>query len=101
MGKNVVGKNALAYLPLAHIFELTSEAVNLYMGLKIGYADPRTLSSKGACRLTPDGKVNKDPGWPYPPGAIQEFRPHALIAVPKIWDTFKKAVEDGVSLCFF
>jgi long-chain acyl-CoA synthetase len=97
MGKNVVGKNALAYLPLAHIFELTSEAVNLYMGLRIGYADPRTLSSKGACRVTPEGKVNKDPGWPYPPGAIQEFRPHGLIAVPKIWDTFKKAVEDGLS----
>jgi long-chain acyl-CoA synthetase len=92
----LAGKNTLGYLPLAHIFELTSEALILYCGGSIGYADPRTLSSKGACRVRPDGTVNKEPGYPYPPGAIQEFRPHCVIAVPKIWDLFKKAVEDGV-----
>merc|ERR1719271_49927 len=96
MGKNVAGKQMIGYLPLAHIFELTAEAANLYLGISFGYADPRTLSSKGACRERPDGTINKEPGWPYPPGAIQEFRPHCVIAVPKIWDLFKKAVEDGV-----
>ena len=40
-------------------------------GAEIGFADPRTISSKGACRERPDGTINTKPEYPYPPGAIQ------------------------------
>lgn len=45
-------------------------------------------------RKRPDGSLNNRPGFPYPPGAIQEFRPTAMAAVPKIWDILKKGVEE-------
>lgn len=88
------GNCHIAYLPAAHIFELVSEIANLSLGNKLGYADPRSLASTGAVRQRPDGTINDQAGWPYPPGAIQEFEPTLLIAVPKIWDTFKKSLEN-------
>jgi long-chain acyl-CoA synthetase len=88
----------VAYLPAAHILELVAEHAMLSIGAEIGFADPRTITSRGACRRRPDGSVNTDPGWPYPPGALQEFRPSLLAGVPKIWDIFKKAVEERIGL---
>jgi len=84
----------LAYLPAAHILELVAEHAMLGAGAEIGFASPHTISSKGACRERPDGSINMKPEWPYPPGAIQEFKPTVLAGVPKIWDIFKKGVED-------
>mmetsp|Transcript_103575 Transcript_103575/g.259755 ORF Transcript_103575/g.259755 Transcript_103575/m.259755 type:complete len:784 (-) Transcript_103575:114-2465(-) len=86
----------LAYLPAAHILEMTAEMSMLCMGAEIGFADPRTISSKGACRECDDGSVNFKPGYPNPPGAIQEFSPSAMAAVPKIWDILKKGAEEQV-----
>mmetsp|Transcript_8477 Transcript_8477/g.18471 ORF Transcript_8477/g.18471 Transcript_8477/m.18471 type:complete len:779 (-) Transcript_8477:149-2485(-) len=86
----------LAYLPAAHILELCAEISNLCLGSAVGFADPRTISSKGACRQRPDGTINTSPGYPYPPGAIQEFRPSVMAGVPKIWDILKKGVEEVV-----
>ena len=34
----------LAYLPLAHIFELTHEILVLSLGIKVGYSSPNTLT---------------------------------------------------------
>lgn len=87
----------LGYLPQAHILEFCAELTCLRLGVKIGYADPRTLSSTGACRVRPDGTINTAAGYPYPPGAIQEFRPAFMAGVPKIWDILKKAMEDNVA----
>jgi len=84
----------LAYLPAAHILELVAEHAMVGGGAAIGFASPQTISSKGACRERPDGTINLKPEWPYPPGAIQEFKPTVLAGVPKIWDIFKKGVED-------
>ena len=67
------------------------------MGMHIGYADPRTLTSTGAVRERPDGSINQKPEWPCPPGAIQEFRPTFMAGVPKVWDILKKAMEDKVA----
>jgi long-chain acyl-CoA synthetase len=91
----------LAYLPAAHILELTAEMMFFGIGAAVGYADPRTISSKGALRRLPDGKLNGEPGYPLPnfqgaPGAIQEFRPSMMAAVPKIWDTLKKGAEEAI-----
>ena len=80
----------LGYLPAAHILELVAEHAMIAMGSEIGFADTKTISSKGACRKRPDGTINTDPTYPYPPGGIQEFRPTVLAGVPKVWDIFKK-----------
>ena len=67
-------------------------------GACMGYADPKTLSSTGAIRKMPDGTYNREAtGFGNcPPGAIQEFAPTILAAVPKIWDIFKKGMEAKV-----
>jgi len=65
------------YLPLAHIFELSAENSHLAVGSALGYCDPRTLTQSGA----------------EPHGALEEFKPTFMAAVPKIWDIIKKAAE--------
>lgn len=90
------GETYLAYLPAAHILELIAELTNFAMGSEVCFACPRTISSKGACRERPDGTLNQKAEYPYPPGAIQEFRPTMMAGVPKIWDILKKGVEDQV-----
>ncbi|KAL7478891.1 hypothetical protein ACHAW6_004640 [Cyclotella cf. meneghiniana] len=67
----------LAYLPLAHIFELVAEISCLSCGVCICYADPRTLTATGS----------------YPIGALEAYRPTLLVGVPKIWDVIKKGAE--------
>lgn len=86
----------IAYLPAAHILELVAEISMVCLGASIGFACPKTISSKGACRVRPDGSVNFTAGYPYPPGGIQEFRPSCMAAVPKIWDILMKGVVDVV-----
>ena len=88
----------LAYLPAAHILEFAAEMSMLAHGACLGYADPKTLSSTGAIRQLPDGSFNREPtGYgEMPPGAIQEFAPTIMAAVPKIWDIFKKGMEAKV-----
>mmetsp|Transcript_19577 Transcript_19577/g.32893 ORF Transcript_19577/g.32893 Transcript_19577/m.32893 type:complete len:768 (+) Transcript_19577:99-2402(+) len=86
----------LAYLPAAHILECTAQLAFFCFGHTIGFACPKTISSKGACRQLKDGSINTTPGYPNPPGGIQEFRPTIMAAVPKIWDILKKGVEDVV-----
>lgn len=71
----------VGYLPLAHIFELFMEFTFFSMGCKVCYADPKTLTTKGA----------------HPTGALEEFRPHLMVAVPKIWDVIKKGVENKIA----
>ncbi|KAL7561234.1 hypothetical protein ACA910_004155 [Epithemia clementina (nom. ined.)] len=71
----------LAYLPLAHIMELMAEFVMICMGCTICYADPKSLTSTGA----------------YPVGALEQFSPTLMVAVPKIWDTIKKGISAKVA----
>jgi long-chain acyl-CoA synthetase len=66
-----------AFLPLAHILALAAEQSQLAVGAAIGYCDPRTLTNSGA----------------EPKGALAEFRPTIMAAVPKIWDIIKKGAE--------
>lgn len=71
----------LGYLPLAHIMELMAELANIALGCVICYADPKTLTSKGA----------------YPVGALEQFSPTTMVGVPKIWDVIKKGIEAKVA----
>merc|ERR1740121_780767 len=86
----------LAYLPAAHILELIAEMSMFCLGASVGFACPKTISSKGACRERPDGSLSTKPDLEYAPGAIQEFKPTVMAAVPKIWDILKKGVEEVV-----
>jgi len=66
----------LAYLPLAHIMEFMVEFTCLMFGVSLNYADPKSLSATGA----------------YPIGALEQYSPTHMVAVPKIWDTLKKGI---------
>ena len=72
----------LGYLPLAHIMELMAEFVMVSMGCSICYADPKSLTTTGA----------------YPIGALEQYSPTIMVAVPKIWDVIKKGVQAKVAL---
>lgn len=71
----------LAYLPLAHIMELMAEFVMIAEGCTMVYADPKSLSTTGA----------------YPIGALEQYSPTLMVAVPKIWDVLKKGILAKVS----
>ncbi|ORC93314.1 fatty acyl CoA synthetase [Trypanosoma theileri] len=66
-----------AYLPLAHIMELGVVTVLFNRGCVIGFGNPRTLTNNFA----------------KPHGDFAEYRPVIVVAVPRIFDTIKKAVE--------
>lgn len=72
----------LGYLPLAHILELMAELCLLGLGSTICYACPKTLTVKGS----------------YPVGALEQYSPTVMAAVPKIWDVIKKGVEAKIGL---
>jgi len=67
----------VTYLPLAHIFELMAEFACFGTGVSLCYADPKTLTSTGS----------------YPMGALEQYKPTLMIAVPKIWDVIKKGIQ--------
>ncbi|QUC22918.1 uncharacterized protein UV8b_07159 [Ustilaginoidea virens] len=67
----------LAYLPLAHIFEMVLENLVLFIGGTLGYGNPRTLSDVSVKNCA---------------GDMREFRPTALVGVPQVWETVKKGV---------
>ncbi|KAL1853535.1 hypothetical protein VTK73DRAFT_9008 [Phialemonium thermophilum] len=71
----------LAYLPLAHIFELVLENLVLFIGATLGYGSPRTLS---------------DTSMRNCPGDMRAFRPTVMVGVPTIWETVKKGVTGTV-----
>ncbi|KAH6887986.1 hypothetical protein B0T10DRAFT_64906 [Thelonectria olida] len=67
----------LAYLPLAHIFEMALENLVLFIGGTLGYGNSRTLA---------DSMVKKCFG------DMHEFRPTVMVGVPQVWESVKKGV---------
>jgi long-chain acyl-CoA synthetase len=72
----------LAYLPLAHIFELVLENLVLFVGATLGYGSPRTLADSSTRNCL---------------GDIRTFRPTIMVGVPQIWETIKKGVVGRVN----
>ncbi|KAK4232605.1 long-chain-fatty-acid--CoA ligase 1 [Podospora fimiseda] len=72
----------LAYLPLAHIFELVLENLVVFVGGTLGYGSPRTLSDSSMRNC---------------PGDMRAFRPTVMVGVPQIWETIRKGVEAKVN----
>ncbi|KAL5615437.1 hypothetical protein BROUX41_005482 [Berkeleyomyces rouxiae] len=71
----------LAYLPLAHIFELVLENLVISIGATMGYGSPRTLSDTMTRNCA---------------GDMREFSPTILVGVPQIWETIRKGVTSKV-----
>ena len=67
----------VAFLPLAHILEFAAENVFLLHGALVCFGGPRTLSSTSA----------------KPRGDLEEYKPVAVLGVPRIFETIKKAIE--------
>ncbi|CAD2221197.1 AMP-binding enzyme, putative [Angomonas deanei] len=71
------GEIYCAYLPMAHILEFAVVNIFLSRGTLVGFGNPRTLTDNFA----------------IPHGDLREFKPKVIIAVPRVFDTIKKAVE--------
>lgn len=70
-------ESVLAYLPLAHIFEMALENLVLFIGGTLGYGNPRTLSDISVKNCA---------------GDMRELRPTVMVGVPQVWETIKKGV---------
>ena len=67
----------LAYLPLAHIFEMALENLVFSIGGTLGYGNSRTLSDTSVKNCA---------------GDMRELRPTVMVGVPQVWETVKKGV---------
>ena len=71
----------IAYLPLAHILELSLETCCMAMGIRMGYGSPRTLTEQFTRRCQ---------------GDLNELGPTVMAGVPLVWDTIKKEIMGKV-----
>ncbi|XP_075959208.1 long-chain-fatty-acid--CoA ligase 4 [Anarhichas minor] len=74
----------IAYLPLAHVLEMTAEISCITYGCRIGYSSPQTLSDQST-------KIKRGSK-----GDCSVLRPTVLAAVPEIMDRIYKNVMSKV-----
>ncbi|CCH46070.1 Long chain fatty acyl-CoA synthetase [Wickerhamomyces ciferrii] len=72
----------IAFLPLAHIFELAFELIAFYWNGVIGYANVKTLTDVST--------RNSD-------GDIKTFKPTIMVAVAAVWETIKKGITAKIA----
>ena len=75
----------LAYLPLAHIMELTAECVMFAIGCAVGYGSPQTLTDTGV-KLAPGTR-----------GDAPTLRPTFMVFAPTVLDRVRQAVDAKLS----
>ena len=75
----------LAYLPLAHIMELTAECVMFAIGCAVGYGSPQTLTDSGL-KLAPGTR-----------GDAPTLRPTFMVFAPTVLDRVRQAVDAKLS----
>lgn len=75
----------IAYLPLAHVLELSAEISCLSKGVCIGYGSPLTLTDKSS-------KIKKGSQ-----GDVTALRPTLMASVPQIMDRLYKGVWEKVT----
>jgi long-chain acyl-CoA synthetase len=71
----------LAYLPLAHIFELVVENLVIFAGATLGYGSPRTLTDTSTKNC---------------PGDLRCLKPTIMVGVPQVWETVRKGIAGQV-----
>ncbi|XP_054453376.1 long-chain-fatty-acid--CoA ligase 4 [Anoplopoma fimbria] len=74
----------IAYLPLAHVLEMTAEISSVTYGCRIGYSSPQTLSDQST-------KIKRGSK-----GDSSVLRPTLMAAVPEIMDRINKNVMSKV-----
>ncbi|KAM9376854.1 long-chain-fatty-acid--CoA ligase 4 [Pholidichthys leucotaenia] len=74
----------IAYLPLAHVLEMTAEISCVTYGCRVGYSSPQTLSDQST-------KIKKGSK-----GDCSVLRPTLMAAVPEIMDRINKNVMSKV-----
>ncbi|ODV79597.1 acetyl-CoA synthetase-like protein [Suhomyces tanzawaensis NRRL Y-17324] len=67
----------IAFLPLAHIFELVFEFSALWWGGTLGYANVKTLTEASCKNCQSD---------------LQEFKPTIMVGVAAVWESVRKGV---------
>lgn len=67
----------IAFLPLAHIFEMVFEILVFWWGGCIGYASVKTLTD-ASCK-----NCNSD---------LAEFKPNIMVAVASVWEAVRKGI---------
>lgn len=67
----------IAFLPLAHIFELVFELIAFYWGGVVGYANVKTLSDISTRNCV---------------GDIKAFEPTIMVGVAAVWEQLKKGI---------
>ncbi|KAK6198530.1 long-chain fatty acid--CoA ligase and synthetase 4 [Scheffersomyces amazonensis] len=67
----------IAFLPLAHIFELAFEIVNFWWGSTLGYANVKTLTDVSCRNCQSD---------------LLEFKPTIMVGVAAVWESVRKGV---------
>ncbi|EDK47100.1 long-chain fatty acid-CoA ligase [Lodderomyces elongisporus] len=78
-GRDLVGPNdsVIAFLPLAHIFELAFECIVFWWGVPLGYANVKTLTEASVRNCKPD---------------LIEFQPTIMVGVAAVWESVRKGV---------
>ncbi|KAF3990692.1 hypothetical protein FT663_01537 [Candidozyma haemuli var. vulneris] len=78
-GRDLVSNNdrVIAFLPLAHIFELVFEVLTFWWGGCLGYANVKTLTDTSVKNCNSD---------------LQEFKPTIMVAVAAVWETVRKGI---------
>lgn len=78
-GRDIVGDgdSVIAFLPLAHIFELVVECLTLWWGVPLGYANVKTLTEASCRNCQPD---------------LAEFKPTIMVGVAAVWESVRKGV---------
>lgn len=67
----------VAFLPLAHIFELAFELVNFWWGSCLGYANVKTLTDTSCRNCKSD---------------LAEFQPTIMVGVAAVWESVRKGI---------
>ncbi|OQR74849.1 long-chain-fatty-acid--CoA ligase 4-like [Tropilaelaps mercedesae] len=73
----------IAYLPLAHIFEISVELTCIAKGMKIGYSSPFTITDNSTA-IPRGGR-----------GDATLLQPHLMLAVPLVLDRIRKNVMEN------
>ncbi|CAK9437607.1 uncharacterized protein LODBEIA_P19850 [Lodderomyces beijingensis] len=84
-GRDLVGSgdSVVAFLPLAHIFELAFELIVFWWGVPLGYANVKTLTEASVRNCQPD---------------LIEFKPTIMVGVAAVWESVRKGVLAKVKL---
>lgn len=78
-GRDLVyrGDRVIAFLPLAHIFELMFELMSFWWGSCLGYANVKTLTDVSVRNSQSD---------------LAEYRPTIMVGVAAVWELVRKGV---------